>query len=512
MTDNQEIARQAGHMGVGSRLKEQPAEELLQSAFAHEVSDGPLLYHAMSLADLAHVVMLCEVGVIPQAAQASLVAGLLKLHAIPGDQFPYDPVFGDVYTNREQALRQYVPNGDGWLRAGRARRESSTVGYLITTRDRLLTLMAALTDLLAIILRQSDAHLNTLMPDYTYLLKAHPTTLAHYLMTFVGPMRRDLDRFVAAFDRINQSPAGVGSVNGSRLPLDRERVAELLGFDDLATHTRDAMWSPDLAIEAVSAVVAMMVNLDRLAEDLQIFATDEFGYVELADAHSRTSVIMPQKKNPYSLTFVRGTARNLTGTLVSVIATNTTPSGQPDNRIFAYGEVPRALEAATRAVRLMAGVLDRITFKTDVMAKRAAEGYSGSTDLGDYLSEAADLDPRTAHRIIGLAVRQVSATNAPITSAALDQAAQEIIGQALNLPEELVARVQQPAEIVNTRNGPGGASANSTRLMIEEAHDHAEQVTLWIAQTRQHLDESEAELLQTARAIAGQENIGDAES
>src|SRR5690349_13689991 len=117
MTDNQEIARQAGHMGVGSRLKEQPAEELLQSAFAYEISDGPLLYHAMSLADLAHVVMLCEVGMIPAAARASLVAGLLKLHAIPGDQFPYDPVFGDIYTNREQALRQHVPNGDGWLRA-----------------------------------------------------------------------------------------------------------------------------------------------------------------------------------------------------------------------------------------------------------------------------------------------------------------------------------------------------------------------------------------------------------
>lgn len=499
---NRERAQQAGHMGFGSRLKEQPAEELVASAFAHEVSDGPLLYHAMSLADIAYVVMLCEAGIVPKQVQADLVAGLLKLHAIPGAQFPFDPVFGDIYTNREQALREHVPQGDGWLRAGRARRESSTVGYLITTREYLLTLMEALAALIEVVLRLSEAHLTTLMPDYTYLLKAHPTTLAHYLMTFAGPMLRDIDRLQAAFARINRSPVGAGSVNGSRLPLDRERVAALLGFDGVAAHTRDAMWSPDLAIEVVSAVVTMMVNVDRLAEDLQIFATGEFGFVELADAHSRTSVIMPQKKNPYSLTFVRGVARHLTGALVSVIATNSTPSGQPDNRIFAYGEVPRVLESATRAIRLMAGTLDRATFDVDLMARRAAEDYSGATDLGDYLSEAADLDPRTAHRIIGLAVRYAGERDDPITAALLDRAAQELIGKPLDLAEEMVARAQDPQEIVNSRMGIGGASAGSVRAMIEDARRHVTEFEAWIDSTRRDLRNAEADLLQVAQAIA----------
>jgi argininosuccinate lyase len=500
------LAQQSGHMGYGSRLKEQPAEELLNSAFAHEIGDGPLLYRAMSLADVAHVVMLAEAGLIPDDMCPLLLAGLLALHDIPGADFPFDPVFGDVYTNREQALRQRVAEGDGWLRTGRARRESSTVGYIMVTRERLLSVAGALLDLLTSLARQASAHLTTLMPDYTYLLKAHPTTLAHYLWSFASPLLRDVDRVQAAYGRVNLSPAGVGSVNGSRLPLNRDRLAALLGFEGLVAHTRDAMWAPDLAIEVMSVVISVMTTLDRLAEDLQLFATAEFGYVELADAHSRTSVIMPQKKNPYSLTFVRGTARHLVGALVSVITTNTTPSGQPDNRIFAYGEVPRALEAAEKAIRLLTGVLDQAVFDVEHMARCAASGFTGSTDLGDYLSEAADLDPRTAHRVIGLAVRTLLATQPDqqhITTADLDEAALALLGRPLHLPEAEVIGVQDPTRIVGSRAGVGGASPDSTRALIEAAAAQVAQARAWREAAAAHVAQAEATLLDTARRLAG---------
>lgn len=418
MSDSKERAAQVGHMGYGARLTEQPADELIQSAFAHEVSDGALLYRGMSLADLAYCVMLCESGLIPYAARQPLLRGLLELHAIPPEQFPFDPSYGDIYTNREQALRERVPEGgaDGWLRLGRARRESSTVGYLITTRAHLLRLIEAHAALIGALLRLASEHRATLMPDYTYLQKAHPTTLAHYLLTFAAPLLRDAERLRAAYGRVNQSPMGGGSVNGSRLPLDRARAAELLGFEGIAAHTRDAMWQADIAIEVAADVVILMTTLDRLAEDLYLFATEEFGYVTLADAHSRTSVIMPQKKNPYSLAYVRGAARASGGALYTIIATNQTPSGQPDNRIFAYGELPRALDRATRTVRLLTGVLERAEWQIERMAARAGEGFSGATDLGDYLSEAADLDPRTAHRLIGYAVRKALEAGLPAIS------------------------------------------------------------------------------------------------
>ncbi|PJF36546.1 MAG: argininosuccinate lyase [Candidatus Thermofonsia Clade 1 bacterium] len=508
MNDRKQRAAQAGHMGYGSRLKEQPADELLQSAFAHEVGDGALLYRGMSLADLAYCIMLCECGLIPQQARQPLMRGLLELHAIPAEQFPFDPIYGDIYTNREQALRERVPEhgADGWLRLGRARRESSTVGYLITSRTYLLRLIEAHAALIGTLLRLAAGHRHTLMPDYTYLQKAHPTTLAHYLLTFAAPLLRDAERLRAAYGRLNQSPLGSGSVNGSRLPLNRERAAELLGFEGVAAHTRDAMWQADVAIEVAAELVILMTTLDRLAEDLYLFATEEFGYLRLADAHSRTSVIMPQKKNPYSLAYVRGAARASGAALYTIIATNQTPSGQPDNRIFAYGELPRALDRGTRTVRLLTGVLDRAEWQVERMAARAAEGFSGATDLGDYLSEAANLDPRTAHRLIGYAVRAALEaglpSDQPLTSAALDQAAQALLGRALNLPEEAVRQAQAPQAIVASRRGLGGASPESVTALLDEYQVRLQAYQWWADQEQVRLEMVEQTLLTLARAIA----------
>src|SRR5262249_9815222 len=151
-------------------------------------------------------------------------------------------------------------------------------------------------ELVAAALDLAEVQRNTLFPDYTYLQPAQPTTFGHYLLTFVAPAVRDLDRTRAAFANANASPAASGSVNGSRLPLARARLAARLGFDSVIPHTRDAMWQPDGPIEIGALLAAALVNLDRLAEDLQLFATAEFGILELADRHTRTSVIMPQKK------------------------------------------------------------------------------------------------------------------------------------------------------------------------------------------------------------------------
>jgi argininosuccinate lyase len=181
----------------------------------------------------------------------------------------------------------------------------------------------------------AEQHTATILPDFTYLQHAQPTSLAHYLLAFVLPILRDFARLQACFQRVNQCSGGIGSVNGSRLPFKRERLAELLGFDGAITHTRDAMWQADMPVEIMADVVAAVINLDRLGEDLQMWATQEFDLVELADGYCRESVIMPQKKNPYSLAFVRGAAGVLIGQLTAMSNVGRTLSGQPDSRIFA---------------------------------------------------------------------------------------------------------------------------------------------------------------------------------
>ena len=492
-----------GHLGVGGRLKESPAPELVASAFSLEASAGPLLHTGMSLADLAHTVMLIETEVIPPAAGAGLLTSLLDLHRIPANEFPFDPARGDAYTNREYILHQKAPEAVGWLRAGRPRREASTIAYLLVVRERMLSLTGALLDLMSAILDLAKDHLQTLMPDYTYLQTAHPTTLAHYLLTFVQPMTRDLARLRGAFERVNLSPAGSGSTNGSRLPLDRARLAELLGFDGIALHTRDAMWQPDGPIEVLGALVAMLVNTDRLAEDLQIWATAEFDMIELSDRHSRVSVIMPQKKNPYSLAFVRGVAREMIGRFVSVAAVGATPSGQVDNRIFVYGGVPEALKLARQAVKLFAGTISGLTIKPAVMAQRAGRNYSGATDLADMIMLEYGLDSRTAHRIVSKAVRTAFASQLPLTREIIDAASQDVIKRPLDLTDQTISETMKPEAIVRTRTGPGGAAPESVQSMLGTYRACLSEAAAWVRQTEKKRAAAEEKLLKTAQKLAG---------
>jgi len=468
------------------RLSEPPARSLVDTAYARETGDTALLYFGMSLADLAHVLELMEAGVLSPATGGELLQALLELHPAPPLDFGLDPARGDLYSNREAYLRM-LGAPVGWLSAGRARREATTIGYRVAVRGRLLALAAALGELAAAGLDLAEAQRETLFPDYTYLQPAQPTTFGHYLLTFVTPLLRDLERTRAAFANANASPAGSGSVNGSRLPLDRARLAARLGFDSVIAHTRDAMWQPDGPIEVGGLLAAALVNLDRLAEDLQLFATAEFGLAELADRHTRTSVIMPQKKNPYALAYVRGVCGEAIGALATFAALGKTPSGQIDNRMFAYGDVPRALDAAIGAVRLMADVLRGLTVHAETAARRAGEGFTGATDLAELLMLERGLDYKTAHDLVGRAVREALQAGQPaFTAEGLEAAAEAALGRKLDLSPEWVLAASDPARIVASRIGAGGAAEPALAALIAELRQALAEHMAWrvAAETR----------------------------
>lgn len=494
----------AAVLGVGSRLATGPSAELVKTAFAHELAGQLALFRGMSLADLAHTVMLVEAGVIPSTEGASLLGALLALHEYPSDFTP-TPESGDLYTNREAWLAARTP-AVGWLGAGRARRESTTTGYRITVRSCLLTFAMALIKVGTSLTERADEHRATLMADYTYLQPAQPTTFGHYLLTFAYPLLRDLERLQALYTRTNLSPAGCGSVNGSRLPQDRHRLAELLGFDGLVQHARDAMWQADGPIETLSVVVASLVNLDRLAEDLQIFATAEFDLVELGEGHSRASVIMPQKKNPYALTYVRGAANELTGALAAAAALGRTPSGQVDNRVFAYGDVPRALETATGVATLMAGALIGLRFNAPVAAARLASGFATATDLAETITLETGLDFRTAHRIVGRLVReamQANRTLRDLTLADLDVVARAMLNRPLHLSENAFAQALDPAAAVAARQGIGGAAPEPLSAMLSECRATLSAHTTWCEQASARTVAAEEKLLHRAQELCG---------
>jgi argininosuccinate lyase len=470
-------------------------DDLIRTAFTLEVDDARLLYQGISLADLAHVVGLIEAGIAPPREGGRLLTALLHIHPTPPADLAFDPALGDVYSNRVAYLRDNTPE-IGWLGAGRARREATTIAYRAAVRSRLLELAEALERWITSGLDQVETHRNTLFPDYTYLQPAQPTVFGHYLLTFLYPGLRDLERLRSAFARTNASPAGSGSVNGSRLPLDRERLARLLGFDSVIPHTRDAMWQADGPLEITAFLTAMLVNLDRLAEDLMIFCTAEFGLVELDVAHTRRSVIMPQKKNPYSLAYLRGVAGESIGALAAMAAVGKTPSGQIDNRMFAHGAIPRALERATGAARLIASVLEGLTVSTGVARERAGRHFLGATDLAEILMLERGLDYGTAYDIVARAVRSAQDSGeTSFTTNALDSAAKETIGDELGLPPEVIDAALEPEKIVASRTGHGGAAEERVLEMVAECRERLASQVDWRQTTLARLAESESALL-----------------
>lgn len=458
--------QQPRQLGVGTRLGAQPSPALV-TAFGAELRYAHVLYEGVSYADLAHVLMLLEEGIIPAEAGAALLDALVALHDAGLAALPLDARWGDLYNNRDAELQRRLGAKAGWLHAGRARREALTVGWLIHLRAASRELLRATVGLVTAIADLAERHAGALMPDFTYLQHAHPTTLGHFLLGFAYPVWRDAARLAREIDAADHSPAGSASTNGSRLPLNRERLRELLGFGGMTVHTRDAMWRSDIPINLMAVVVSLTTTADRLAEELQIWATAEFGFVTLADAHCRTSVIMPHKRNPYALTFIRGTARDLDGKLVSVVTTNQTPSGQIDNRNAAYEIVPQSLAAARDAVVLLAEVLAQATFQTARMRDAADAGCTYGTELTDLLMLREGIDSRTAHEIVGAVVAgQVAApADRPPLDTAIAQAFRAATGRAPSAPPAELLPELTAESIVRHRIGAGGCAPDAVRQM-----------------------------------------------
>ncbi|MBS1212039.1 MAG: fumarate lyase [Proteobacteria bacterium] len=489
---------------VGGRLCAAPSELLIDTVFRQELDAQAVLYDALGLVDIAHTLVLKEAGVIPAQPGRKLLAALLELQQGP-DNFVARPAVGDLYTNREAWLAQRT-EAASWLGAGRARREATTTAFLIRLRDDLLDLADALIDSARGIAERAQNFATVTMPDYTYLLAAQPTTFGHYLLGFVYPMLRDLDRIRAAYGRVDLSPAGCGSSNGSRLAQNRQRLADLLGFAGPVSHGRDAMWQADLPIEIAALTTAILVNLDRLAEDLQIFGSEEFGLVELDDRHARASKIMPQKKNPFALTHLRGLANIMIGNLAAVAALGRTPSGQPDNRVAVYGLLPRTIGESCGAARLMGEVVRCLRFNAARAKTRLATGSALATDLAEVLVLEAGLDFREAHRLVGAWIREhgPSPGLCELTPENLAETAARVLRRRVELDEVSLGSALDPEAAIAARTEPGGAAPAPMGAMFEECAVLCDQAAAWTRERRQGIGRARESLLENAmRAATG---------
>jgi argininosuccinate lyase len=477
-----------GYLGAEARIGSGPAPELVEAGYGLELADAPLLQRGLGLADLAHAMVLAEGGAIPADDLRPLLRGLLELLG-EDDLEPGHEAYGDAANVRERLLEQRIGAAAGWLNAGRPRREAGRIAFRLALRPRILDLVDAVARYAAGLVALAARERDTPFPDYTYAQVAQPTTAGHWSLSFAYPALRDLERLRGDFAWVNRSPGGAGGVNGSLFPLDRERVATLLGFSGPVTHTRDAMWQTDGLSELVAHVAIAATGASRLAEDLELYGSDEFGLLRIGDALCRASALMPQKRNPYALAVLRGGAGTLIGRATGVMATQRTPSGRTDNLLYAYGEVAGAVDLGARLLRLAAATAESVEVDAARAAERLRDGFALATDLAEALSLAAGRDYRSVYRDVGRA-----AARAREESIALDEAARELPGA----DPALVARALDPAAAIAARTVPGGAAPERLDAMLAECGAAAEDARAWSERTRAALQRAEGALVELA--------------
>ena len=482
------------------------APELVESGFALENADAPFLHQGLNVADIAHVLDLLRRDIIPPEAARDMLGLLLEVHAMSWEDFPYDPEFGEPYNSRERFFVERLGDAAGWLHAGRPRREAARIALRLYVRRQLLELVGEVAAFSRDATDLASRHASTLMPDQTYLQQAQPSTFGHYALSFVYPAIRDARRLLEELDWVNRSPGGAGCVNGTRLLDDRTFIATALGFDDVIEHTRDAMWQIDGLIHVLATAASLLSTQSKLAEDLEIWSSTEFDFVDLDDGYTRSSILMPQKRNPYSLSIVRGASGVLIGRLTGFLAVAKSPSARSDNLIFAYGEVPRALDLSIRVTRLMSGVVRTLRVNAGRMEEELDAGYTQATDLSEFIVQACGVDYRSAYVVVGKTVHQASlrgVAGKDITGAMLDEVAMAETGRDWRLTDRDLSPVLDPRSIVESRVGTGGAAPEAIAVMVAQCRRLTDELDATVAQRRGDLDQAEQLLLRQARHTAG---------
>jgi argininosuccinate lyase len=493
------------YLGRGGRLTGGPAEELVASGYAQEVAHGPRLAAAMSWADLAHAVALAEGGALDRATAAGLVRGLRELEAVPPDRFPWDPALGDAFNSREAELKRRVgAAAAGWLSAGRPRREAFRVAVRLVAREGARALHDEQVALAAAFLAAADPARDALAADYTYLQPAQPTTVGHLLLAYAYPALRDAERLRGLHAELDRSVAGVGGSAGSRWPLDRDRLAELLGCSGLVLHAKDAMWQTDVYVMLAAAVATACTHGSQIGQDLEILASQEFGVVRLADAHSRASALMPQKRNPYALAVVRSMAATAAGELTALLVALHTGSARTDHFHVINGSVPRLLEEAVAVARLLARVVAGMTVDAGRLAEAARRGFTSAADVADVVAQTCGLDYRTAHHVVGRAVRELvesGRTPDALTPELLATAARESAGVDIRIDPDVLREALDPRLCALGRLQRGSSSPAAMDELLADCREGIAAATAWSADAAERARAGRARLDAAADAV-----------
>jgi argininosuccinate lyase len=420
------------------------------------------LYKQDIKGSIAHAGMLGKCGIIALEESALICSTLEQILAdIEKGLVEFEVDAEDIHMNVEKLLISRIGDTGKKLHTGRSRNDQVALDIRMYLKDEIKTIVGMLVSLLETILNIAEQHLNTIMPGYTHMQRAQPITLSHHVMAYFQMFRRDIERLSDCYGRTDVMPLGSGALAGTTYPLDRKMVADSLGFSAITENSLDGVSDRDFAIELAACLSMLMMHLSRFSEELVLWSTGEFSFVEMDDAYSTGSSIMPQKKNPDVAELVRGKTGRVYGSLMTLL---TVMKSLP----LAYNkdmqEDKEAIFDAVDTVKMCLPVFTRmiVTMKIrkDIMYKAAQGGFANATDIADYLVKKG-MPFRSAHEIIGKMVLYCINHGKSIDSLTIEEfkSFSDKINE--NVYEEISLE-----KCVSGRNLPGGPAPESVALAI----------------------------------------------
>ncbi len=388
----------------GGRFEERLDPEILEFTSSFSI-DRRLLQWDIT-ASIAHAIMLGETGVISTQDTRVLADGLRGiLTDVRAGRLVVEGPFEDVHSFIEATLYARTGPTAGRLHTARSRNDQVVTAFRLYLKEHVTILVGLLCELMATLLARAEATQDVLMPGFTHLQHAQPVRLAHHLLAYFWMLERDADRFIACYRRADVLPLGSGALAGVSFPVNRGRVADLLGFARISENSIDATGDRDFAVDAVSAAALLMVHLSRWGEEVVLWSSEEFGFVTLADSVATGSSLMPQKKNPDPVELIRGRAGRVIGSLTALLAMlKGLPIGYQRDLQEDKATLFEALEITTAAVRAMGSVLQNMQFHSERMEEATRRGLLTATEIADYLARKG-LPFREAHAVAGRVVQ-----------------------------------------------------------------------------------------------------------
>lgn len=412
---------------------------------------------------IAHVTMLGKCQILAQEDVETIKNGLqVLLEKAKQNKLQFSVAQEDIHLNLEKMLIDEVGPVGGKLHTGRSRNDQVATDMHMYLRNHVTEMIELIEELQSAIVSQAEEHVETIIPGYTHLQRAQPISFAHHLLAYYWMLERDLERFQESMKRINVSPLGAGALAGTTFPIDREYSAELLGFEGIYKNSIDAVSDRDFIVEFLSNSSMLMMHLSRFCEELILWSSQEFNFVEIDDTFATGSSIMPQKKNPDMAELIRGKTGRVYGNLFGLL---TVLKGTP----LAYNKDMQedkegmfdTVKTVSGSLKIFAGMIATMNVKNDVMETSIKKDFSNATELADYLA-GKGLPFRDAHEIVGKLVLTCIQKGIYLLDLSLSE-----YKDASHLFENDIYDVLHPYTAVNRRNSAGGTGFNEVRKTLE---------------------------------------------